>query len=32
VIVERYPFRNGVVDSLNPIVKFSLYLMEKLAK
>jgi hypothetical protein len=31
VIVERYPFMNGVVGGLISVVKFSLYLMEKIA-
>ena len=29
VIVERYPFPNGVVGSSIPIVKSSLYVIEK---
>ena len=29
VIVERYPFLNGVTGGSIPIVKFSLYLMGK---
>jgi hypothetical protein len=32
VIVERYPFPNGVAGSSIPIVKSSLYLIEKLAR
>jgi hypothetical protein len=29
LMVERYPFSNGVVDNLIPVVKSSLHLMEK---
>jgi hypothetical protein len=29
VIVERYPFPNGVVDNLIPVLKSSLYLTGK---
>jgi hypothetical protein len=29
VIMERYPFLNGVVGGLIPVVKSSLYLTEK---
>lgn len=32
VIMERYPFSNGVVGSSSPAVKYSFYLTEKTGK